>query len=76
MLCIGKGAIMSGEIYRFKVGSFECMAVCDGTFAYPDQSFFINAPEGRLEQVLGEHDMPTLSPKRRIFPLAHRPAAA
>jgi glyoxylase-like metal-dependent hydrolase (beta-lactamase superfamily II) len=50
---------MNSEIYRFKVGSFECMAVSDGTFAYPDHSFFINAPKERLEPVLREYDIQT-----------------
>ena len=45
------------EIHRFKVGDFECMAVSDGTFAYPDHSFFVNAPKERLEQVLREHNI-------------------
>ena len=48
---------MNTETYRFKVGNFECIAVSDGTFAYPDQSFFVNAPKGRLEQVFREHNM-------------------
>ena len=50
---------MNNEIYRFKVGSFECIAVSDGTFAYPDHSFFINAPKERLEQALREHNIQT-----------------
>lgn len=50
---------MNSEIHRFKVGSFECMAVSDGTFAYPDHSFFINAPKQRLDQVLREHSIQT-----------------
>lgn len=48
---------MNTEIYRFKVGTFECIAVSDGTFAYPDHSFFVNAPKERLEQVLREHNV-------------------
>ena len=48
---------MNTEIYRFKVGTFECIAVNDGTFAYPDHSFFVNAPRERLEQVLSEHNI-------------------
>lgn len=50
---------MNSEIYRFKIGSFECIAVSDGTFAYPDHSFFMNAPRERLEQVLREHSIQT-----------------
>ncbi|MEE8419284.1 MAG: MBL fold metallo-hydrolase [Dehalococcoidales bacterium] len=55
---------MSKEIYRFKVGSFQCMAVSDGTHTYappifpPPPSFlFANAPRSRLEQVLREHGL-------------------
>jgi len=48
---------MKIEIYRFKLGTFECIAVSDGTFAYPDHSFFVNAPKERLEQVLRRHGM-------------------
>ena len=48
---------MNTEIYRFKVGTFECLAVSDGTFVYPDHSFFVNAPKERLEQVLREHNI-------------------
>lgn len=48
---------MNTEIYRFKVGTFECMAVSDGTFAYPDHSFFMNAPRERLGQLLREQNI-------------------
>lgn len=45
--------------YHFKVGSFECTVVPDGTFTYPHPGhvFFANAPQDRLEQVLGEHHL-------------------
>ncbi len=48
---------MNTETYRFKVGAFECMAVSDGTMAYPDQGLFVNAPKERLEQALRQHDI-------------------
>ena len=50
---------MNTENYRFKVGTFECIVVSDGTFAYPHpaQIFFANAPKERLEQVLSEHNI-------------------
>jgi glyoxylase-like metal-dependent hydrolase (beta-lactamase superfamily II) len=50
---------MKSESYRFKLGTFECIVVSDGTFAYPHpaQIFFANAPRERLEQVLSEHDL-------------------
>ncbi len=51
-------------IYRFKVGSFECMAVSDGTHTYapsifpPPPSFlFANAQRPLLEQVLHKHGL-------------------
>ena len=54
---------MSKERFPFQVGTFECIIVNDGTFAYPHpaQTFFVNAPKERLEQVLREHD---IDPKR------------
>jgi glyoxylase-like metal-dependent hydrolase (beta-lactamase superfamily II) len=55
---------MNTEIYRFKVGTFECMAVSDGTFTYTPPMFpppatflFANALRERLEQVLREHNL-------------------
>jgi glyoxylase-like metal-dependent hydrolase (beta-lactamase superfamily II) len=50
---------VNNKSYRFKVGTFECIVVSDGTFAYPHpaQIFFANAPKERLEQVLREHGL-------------------
>ncbi len=55
---------MSQGVCRFKIGSFECVAVSDGTHTYappvfpPPSSFlFVNAPRQRLEQVLREHGL-------------------
>ena len=55
---------MSIEVYRFKVGTFECMAVSDGALTYgppifppPAVFLFSNAPEGPLEQALKEHKL-------------------
>ena len=55
---------MNSENYRFKVGTFECMAVSDGTHTYAPPAFpppatflFANAPRERLEQVLREHNL-------------------
>ena len=51
--------IMSNEGFPFKVGTFECIVVNDGTFAYPQpaQIFFVSAPKERLEQVLRKHNI-------------------
>lgn len=54
---------MSSESYRFDVGSYECIAISDGTYAYPHPSknvfinFFVNAPEDRLGRVLRDHNL-------------------
>jgi glyoxylase-like metal-dependent hydrolase (beta-lactamase superfamily II) len=54
---------MGSERYRFDVGSFECIAISDGTFSYPWPSqnifinFFLNAPEDHLRRVLQDHNL-------------------
>ena len=55
---------MNTEVYRFKVGVFECIAVSDGTLTYAPPTFppaatllFTNAPKQRLEQALLEHNL-------------------
>jgi len=56
---------MNAEIYRFKVGNFECIAISDGTLTYAPPMFpppatflFVNAPKERLEPVLRQHNLP------------------
>jgi len=46
---------MTDEIHHFEVGDFGCIAVSDGTFTYPDHSFFVNAPREHLQQALRDH---------------------
>jgi len=55
---------MNTEIHRFKVGTFECMAVSDGTHTYAPPAFpppatllFANAPREHLEHALREHNL-------------------
>jgi len=55
---------MSSEIYHFKVGSFECIAVSDGIQRYAPPIFpppkiflFGNAPKKHLEQTLVKHNI-------------------
>jgi len=55
---------MNGEIYRFNVGDFKCMAVSDGTLTYTPPTFpppatflFANASGEPLERALREHSI-------------------
>jgi len=55
---------MNTDIYRFKLGDFQCIAVSDGTHTYGPPTFpppaiflFANAPRERLEQVLRKHNL-------------------
>ena len=55
---------MSTEVYNFKVGAFECMAISDGTLTYTPPTFpppatllFGNAPRERLEHTLRQHNI-------------------
>lgn len=55
--------ILSNETFSFKIGTFECIVVSDGTFAYarPAQNvfinFFVDAPKERLGRALGKHNL-------------------
>ncbi len=53
---------MNTEVYRFKVGDFQCIAINDGTFTYepplippPADFLFANAPKKLLKETLNEH---------------------
>jgi glyoxylase-like metal-dependent hydrolase (beta-lactamase superfamily II) len=55
---------VSSEVFPFKVGNFECMAVSDGTMTYAPPNFpppatflFTNASGEKLEKALREHDI-------------------
>lgn len=48
---------MSAEIHSFSVGRFQCLAIADGQFNYPLESFFSNVSPAELEPVLREHNM-------------------
>jgi glyoxylase-like metal-dependent hydrolase (beta-lactamase superfamily II) len=50
---------MGAHSYRFKVGTFECACVSDGTFDYPPEAFVANAPTDRFQQELDERHLPT-----------------
>jgi glyoxylase-like metal-dependent hydrolase (beta-lactamase superfamily II) len=50
---------MTSETYRFQIGTFECLIVNDGMYAYPHPArlFFANAPHEPLRQALHEHNV-------------------
>jgi glyoxylase-like metal-dependent hydrolase (beta-lactamase superfamily II) len=55
---------MNTQVYHFKVGAFECMAVSDGTLTYAPPAFpppatllFANAPREQLEESLRRHNI-------------------
>ena len=50
---------MGTENYHFKLGTFDCIVVSDGTFAYPHPAaiFFANAPAQPLAEALREHNL-------------------
>jgi glyoxylase-like metal-dependent hydrolase (beta-lactamase superfamily II) len=50
---------MVSDTYRFNLGAFECICLNDGSYTYPPQNFFVNAPKQELEEVLCEHNLPT-----------------
>jgi len=52
------------DVYHFKVGAFECMAISDGTHTYTPPAFpppatflFANAPKESLEQTLRKYNL-------------------
>jgi glyoxylase-like metal-dependent hydrolase (beta-lactamase superfamily II) len=49
--------IMIAETHAFEVGSFDCLAIADGLFNYPLQTFFSNVPPEHLEAVLRQHNL-------------------
>ena len=66
---------MGSEVYHFKLGTFKCIAVSDGTFTYSPPTFpppatllFYNAPRELLEQTLCNHSMQPENWKEWISP--------
>ena len=55
-----EGNIMSNKNFPFRLGTFECIVVCDGahTYFHPIQIFVsVNAPKECLEQALRDHNL-------------------
>ena len=50
---------MGKDIYRFHVGNFECIAICDGSAEYSLESMVTNAARSEVEACLGSLSLPT-----------------
>jgi glyoxylase-like metal-dependent hydrolase (beta-lactamase superfamily II) len=46
---------MTGETFRFHLGSFECVAIHDGDASYTADKYFANAPSEELDRALRAH---------------------
>jgi glyoxylase-like metal-dependent hydrolase (beta-lactamase superfamily II) len=44
--------------YHFSLGTFECIAICDGAFTYPASTLFVNADRTKLERALRAFHLP------------------
>ncbi len=53
------GNSMASSRESFNVGDIQCVAISDGTFAYPTNWIFSNVPPEELEGSLREHDLPS-----------------
>jgi glyoxylase-like metal-dependent hydrolase (beta-lactamase superfamily II) len=49
---------MGTNSYRFKLGKFECVSICDGSSNYPLQNFFANVPKAQVEAALQQCNLP------------------
>jgi glyoxylase-like metal-dependent hydrolase (beta-lactamase superfamily II) len=50
---------MNPGSFRFGLGGFECIAVSDGAFNYPLESFFANVSREQVQETLRQNELPT-----------------
>jgi glyoxylase-like metal-dependent hydrolase (beta-lactamase superfamily II) len=50
--------IVSGENYPFQLGSFECLALSDGSWDYPIRNLFANVRADRVKEALRRNNLP------------------
>ena len=50
---------MNSEYFRFGLGGFECVAISDGAFNYPPETFFSNVPVHEIDEALHQHGLPS-----------------
>jgi hypothetical protein len=57
---------MNSEVFRFKLGGFDCAIVNDGTYFYqkPGKALFENAPRAALAALKGHASLKTIRSSR------------
>jgi glyoxylase-like metal-dependent hydrolase (beta-lactamase superfamily II) len=55
---IGAKASVKPEIYRFRLGCFECLSLSDGSWDYPLKSVFANVPVAQIQEALRRWNLP------------------
>lgn len=50
---------MENDFYSYQVGSFECVALCDGSAEYSLESMVTNAPRSEVQAYLMDHGLST-----------------
>lgn len=61
---------MNSGFYRFKLGSFECVALSDGSSTHLPHSFFAQTPQRLVESALRQRGLPTdhiITPHTSLF---------
>src|SRR5690349_12747780 len=59
MSIVIEGCDIRDEFYRFQMGKFKCVAVCDGGAQYSLESMVANAARSEVEFYLSKHGLPT-----------------
>jgi glyoxylase-like metal-dependent hydrolase (beta-lactamase superfamily II) len=49
---------MPNEVFRFKIGAFDCVSLNDGYYEYPIETFFSEVDRHALEKALRSRDWP------------------
>jgi glyoxylase-like metal-dependent hydrolase (beta-lactamase superfamily II) len=49
---------VNASSYRFQLGRFECLSLCDGSWDYPLKNVFANAPVEQVQEALRRRNLP------------------
>jgi glyoxylase-like metal-dependent hydrolase (beta-lactamase superfamily II) len=53
-----RGAFLGTGTYRFRLGAFECVALCDGGWDYPLENVFAGVPVEQIQEALRRRNLP------------------